>query len=73
MKTELITETPNSNNTTLITNTQHWILITDKAPFGLKCLLINKLAGVTYIGILNKKDKNSTHYAGFPKFLLKDN
>lgn len=72
MKTNLDTETTNSDSTVLVTSSYRWNLITDKAPFGLKCLLINKLAGVTYIGILNRKDKDSTHYAAFPKFLLEN-
>lgn len=68
MKTKQHVESANSDNTVLTTKTYHWKLITEASPFGLKCLLINKLAGCAHIGILNRKDMFSTHYAAFPKF-----
>lgn len=52
----------------LVTDNNYFIEITKDAPFGLKCTLINRPAGIAYMGILNRKDKFATHYAPLPTF-----
>lgn len=52
----------------LVNDQNFFIEITDKAPFGLKCILINRPAGVAYMGVLKKKDTFPTHYAPYPTF-----
>lgn len=63
-----MTQKLNSDKTTLVTQEQLWQEINKEAPKGIKCLLINKTAGVAYIGVLTHGDSYPTHYAAFPKF-----
>lgn len=56
------------DGTALVTPDYYWTRITDKAPFGSKCLLINEFAGSWYEGRLSRNDKHSTHYSAAPKF-----
>ncbi len=39
-----------------------------KTPYGSKCQLINKEAGVTHIDVLKRSNKFFTHYAPLAKF-----
>lgn len=52
----------------LVSDDQKYIQIDNTSPFGSKCILINKSAGVAYIGVLQKRDKFPTHYYPLPTF-----
>lgn len=62
----------NKDQNVLITPVFYWEKIDhskpEKMPYGLKCLLIRKEAGVSYEGILTSKEKFADHYAPYPKF-----
>lgn len=52
----------------LVNDTYLYRLITKEAPFGTKCLLINRSAGVACVGVLNHTNTFFTHYAPIPTF-----
>ena len=52
----------------IVSDSYHFKDIDKNVHFGEKAILINREAGVSYLGILNVKDKFSTHYAPYPTF-----
>ena len=52
----------------LVSDRAKYKKITNESPFGLKCILINKAAGVAYLGILSRKDKFADYYSPMPTF-----
>ena len=62
------TERKTEKGNVLVNDEYKYKKITKDSPFGIKCFLINKSAGVCYPGTLSSKDTFATHYAPMSTF-----
>lgn len=62
---------PNKDSKAFVTTNVYFKKIdpnNPETPYGMKCQLVNKSAGVTSVMVLLRSDKFHTHYAPLAKF-----
>lgn len=66
---KVMTHTPNTARTALVSTTAEWMPITDETPTGMKCLVIDKAQGIAYLREY-WPGHGWTHYFPLPRFKI---